>query len=266
PPRTVKNAAPTTRTLPTISVACMKKEARLLFRQWRRRRQQPVSPVGATRRTCSASLAFSHQLQMDSSPSESSSVRYCYNPTLHWNPQVEEYFVKAYGSDHFARISRALTFLLKVQRRPKMSKEGRGKAMNRHPSSYSCIRVNTPRASVDSVIEKLTSILHERNLQSTINSLCIDKSNGSAEGDHDLKLSAHEDGLRGDSTCLSIQKCQIPGLEYVLFVTGSGPHLLQYDDASGLKEVIVSRKCAEAVLRGAQVCTGVSILNTAVAH
>lgn len=42
-------------------------------------------------------------VQMD--PSE----RYCFNPTLHWNGEVEDYFVKAYGADHFARISKALT-------------------------------------------------------------------------------------------------------------------------------------------------------------
>ncbi|KAK1324559.1 hypothetical protein QJS10_CPA01g01660 [Acorus calamus] len=30
-----------------------------------------------------------------------SSKRYSYNPTLHWNPQVEEYFINAYGAEHF---------------------------------------------------------------------------------------------------------------------------------------------------------------------
>ncbi|KAK1303056.1 hypothetical protein QJS10_CPB12g00527 [Acorus calamus] len=38
-----------------------------------------------------------------------SSKRYSYNPTLHWNPQVEEYFINAYGAEHFDRISKALT-------------------------------------------------------------------------------------------------------------------------------------------------------------
>lgn len=37
------------------------------------------------------------------------SERYCYNPTLRWNPQVEEYFIKAYGSELFSSISKALT-------------------------------------------------------------------------------------------------------------------------------------------------------------
>ena len=36
--------------------------------------------------------------------------RYSYNPVLRWNPQVEEYFVKAYGAEHFSHISKALTY------------------------------------------------------------------------------------------------------------------------------------------------------------
>lgn len=53
----------------------------------------------------------------------------------------------------------------------------------------------------------------------------------------------------------SISKCQFPGLDYVVFVKGSGPHAIHYgyNEGKPLKEVIVSRKCAEAVLRGAQV-------------
>ncbi|KAG7591103.1 PUA-like superfamily [Arabidopsis thaliana x Arabidopsis arenosa] len=146
--------------------------------------------------------SISHQMEIDPSDSE----RYCYDPILRWNPQVEDYFTKAYGPDHFARISKALT----------------------RPSSYSCIRVNTVKTSSDAVIEKLTKILNE-----------------SEEG---LKL-VQPDGSS------PIAKCQIPGLDYVVLVNGSGPHRIEYD--SGLenppKEVLVSRKCAEAVLRGAQV-------------
>ena len=52
-----------------------------------------------------------------------------------------------------------------------------------------------------------------------------------------------------------ISKCEFPGLDYVLFVKGSEPHLIDYGyvDGKPTKEVVVSRKCAEAVLRGAQV-------------
>lgn len=57
----------------------------------------------------------------------------------------------------------------------------------------------------------------------------------------------------------SISKCEVEGLEYLVFVKGSGPHSVDYGcDEDGnvnppLKEVLVSRKCAEAVLRGAEV-------------
>lgn len=53
----------------------------------------------------------------------------------------------------------------------------------------------------------------------------------------------------------SIYKCQYPGLDNVVFIRGSGPHKILYGDKLGqsVKEIIVSRKCAEAVLRGAQV-------------
>ncbi|KAM1016374.1 hypothetical protein PS2_045540 [Malus domestica] len=45
-------------------------------------------------------------------------------------------------------------------------------------------------------------------------------------------------------------------MDYVLFVKGSGPHAIDYGcaaDGKPPKEVLVSRKCAEAVLRDAQV-------------
>lgn len=53
----------------------------------------------------------------------------------------------------------------------------------------------------------------------------------------------------------TISESQIPGLEYVVFVKGSGPYTIDYgyEPDKPPKEVIVSRKCAEAVLRGAQV-------------
>ncbi|KAJ4878919.1 NOL1/NOP2/sun family protein [Raphanus sativus] len=154
--------------------------------------------------SASQTRLLSHQ--METKPSSDSS-RYCYDPVLRWDPQVEDYFNKAYGADHFARISKALT----------------------RPSSYSCIRVNTVKTTSEAVIEKLTKILNE----SEDGSLKLVQSDGSSP----------------------ISKCQIPGLDYVVFVRGSGPHRIEY--GSGLesppKEVLVSRKCAEAVLRGAQV-------------
>ncbi|XP_075674114.1 rRNA (cytosine-C(5))-methyltransferase NOP2C isoform X3 [Castanea sativa] len=142
----------------------------------------------------------------DSSSSSSSSERYCYNPILRWNPQVEDYFIKAYGSDHFSRISKALA----------------------RPSCYSCIRVNTLKSTSDAVIQKLRTIIKEE------------------------EEDANVDGSESESEIGRISKCQLPGLEdYVVFFRGSGPHVIDY--ARPPKEIIVSRKCAEAVLRGAQV-------------
>lgn len=143
--------------------------------------------------------------------------RYTYNPpTLHWNPEVREYFLKAYSSDHFARISKALTT----------------------PSIYSCIRVNFLATTADVVIHKLLSIMRDQNLQiQTLNPKPL------------LLKDALTPISSSQTPC--IFKCQLPPLDYLLFIQGSGPHRLRYQDAP--KEVIVSRKCAEAVLRGAQV-------------
>ncbi|KAJ4839347.1 rRNA (cytosine-C(5))-methyltransferase nop2c [Turnera subulata] len=138
------------------------------------------------------------QMEEEDHQPGSGEERYSYNPELRWNPEVEDYFIKAYGPSHFSRISKALTY----------------------PSRYSCIRVNTLKSMPDTVMEKLRGIISQ------------------------------PEGGGG-----SISKCDIPALDYVLFVKGSGPHSINYHHSPGLppKEVIVSRKCAEAVLRGAQV-------------
>uniref|UniRef100_A0A0A9BQZ1 Uncharacterized protein n=1 Tax=Arundo donax TaxID=35708 RepID=A0A0A9BQZ1_ARUDO len=153
--------------------------------------------------------------------------RYTFSPRLRWQPEMEEYFSAAYGRDRFARISEALA----------------------HPSCYSCIRVNTLKSSTDAVMRKLMDFVHENGLSAGINGLEIDGQNG---GDQ-----AHE----GSSLSL-VHKCSYAGLENVLFVRGSGPHVLHYDSQPDqpVKEVIVSRKCAESVLRGAQVCFVFSLL------
>ncbi|KAK4437476.1 rRNA (cytosine-C(5))-methyltransferase NOP2C [Sesamum alatum] len=158
------------------------------------------------------------------------SERYCYNPTLRWNPQVEEYFVKAYGVDHFARISEALT----------------------RPSCYSCIRVNTLKSTSDAVIEKLLAILQERGWQNDP----AEGANVPYSSDDIATVPVDSSGFSDTSVkkC-SISKCKIPSLDYVVFVKGSGPHTIDYGykEDKPPKEVIVSRKCAEAVLRGAHV-------------
>ncbi|KAF0900260.1 hypothetical protein E2562_029813 [Oryza meyeriana var. granulata] len=162
---------------------------------------------------------------MDSSASASPSAaaaadadRYTYSPRLRWQPEVEEYFAAAYGRERFARISEALA----------------------HPSCYSCIRVNTLKSSADAVMHKLMNLVDQNGICGGINDLEIGQLNG-VEQEHEGSSLVH--------------KCPYSGLENVLFVQGSGPHALHYDSQpdQSIKEVIVSRKCAESVLRGAQV-------------
>ncbi|XP_057467945.1 rRNA (cytosine-C(5))-methyltransferase NOP2C isoform X2 [Actinidia eriantha] len=178
---------------------------------------------------------------------DAATERHCYKPTLRWNPKVEDYFIKAYGSDHFACISEALTF----------------------PSCYSCIRVNTLKSTSDAIIEKLSAILQESGQHYVIDN----KNQSDAKGEHIIDCE-HNDHVKESHVPLNsydsdkaalvlseraqtgqITKCQLPGLDYVVFVKGSGPHTINYGCAHDKlpKEVIVSRKCAEAVLRGAQV-------------
>ncbi|PVH36785.1 hypothetical protein PAHAL_6G169100 [Panicum hallii] len=110
----------------------------------------------------------------------------------------------------------------------------------RHPSRYSCIRVNTLKSSTDAVMHKLMDLVCENGLSDGINGVEIVEQNGGDQPHEQSSL---------------VQKCPYAGLENVLFVQGSGPHVLNYNSQpnQSVKEVIVSRKCAESVLRGAQV-------------
>ncbi|KAK4278949.1 hypothetical protein QN277_016719 [Acacia crassicarpa] len=170
---------------------------------------------------------------------EDLSNRYSYNPTLQWNPQVHDYFVKAYGSDHFSRISKSLT----------------------RPSCYCCIRVNTLRSTSDDVIEKLQAVMNKSGSENDLDSeRCSSEANSirHLEFSGNIPLEQTEDKANPLKACFQpapVSKCQIPDLDYVVFVQGSGPHNINYDYAHDRppKEVLVSRKCAEAVLRGAQV-------------
>ncbi|EPS65803.1 hypothetical protein M569_08974, partial [Genlisea aurea] len=148
------------------------------------------------------------------------SERYCYNTTLCWNPDVEKYFAKAYGADHFSRISAALT----------------------RPSCYSCIRVNELKTTTDAVFKKLLAVLEERRPQD--DSVMVE-----------TNVKSDDTASNSTSGKYSVSKCDIPSLDYVILVKGSGPHSIDYGHEADkpLKEVCVSRKCAEAVLRGAHV-------------
>lgn len=127
--------------------------------------------------------------------------------------------------------------------------------------------MNTLKSSPDVVIEKLLAILKEKEAEygndfnmGTEKSCFSDKSKEPQNLDECPEATSgplEEDVniLHGSFGSGPISKCQFPGLDYVLFVRGSGPHAIDYGYADGKppKEVIVSRKCAEAVLRGAQV-------------
>ncbi|PKA47201.1 16S rRNA (cytosine967-C5)-methyltransferase [Apostasia shenzhenica] len=198
-----------------------------------------------------------------SSSSSENQQRYCYNPTLRWNETVEEYFIKAYGLitlPEFPKLLRASLFILFFLPSPSLLLE--------HPSCYSCIRVNILKSSADAVMEKLKALLQEERVTEDLASMRVENSIFEAdEKDRCLsKEKSHviikvegmsENGEKPPEIFErpSICKCQFPGLDYVLFVKGSGPHSIECIDqpAQPVKEVIVSRKCAEAVLRGAQI-------------
>lgn len=136
--------------------------------------------------------------------------------------------------------------------------------MVRRPSCYSCIRVNTLKSTTDTVIEKLSTIVKETgHLNSKNRTLMggdVDVNTGielmqSGSQRASMKIEDEKNSITEKFQNPSISRCQVPGLDYVVFVRGSGPHTIDYGYANGRppKEVIVSRKCAEAVLRGAQV-------------
>ncbi|XP_027172981.1 putative methyltransferase NSUN6 [Coffea eugenioides] len=178
-------------------------------------------------KTSSLPLHRQSQGQMDLSE------RYCYKPSLKWNPNVEEYFINAYGPEHFSRISEALT----------------------RPSCYSCIRVNTLKSTSDAVIKKLSAILQERGLHNGMIRISNDRKHMEDFCSKPIEIGESADTRRTYAQNNLVSKCMIPGLDHVIFVRGSGPHAIDYGLSGGKspKEVIVSRKCAEAVLRGAQV-------------
>jgi hypothetical protein len=129
--------------------------------------------------------------------------------------------------------------------------------------------VNTLKSTSDAVIQKLVAIMKETehgdandNLSecdANVNTDTGVKQKGCLkETSISLNLSdcsKEINALKENFQTGPISKCQFPGLDYVVFVGGSGPHVIDYGYIHDKppKEVIVSRKCAEAVLRGAQV-------------
>lgn len=139
----------------------------------------------------------------------------------------------------------------------------------RRPSTYSCIRVNTLKSTTEAIIDKLASFLDENKLSTNaITSLSLDKKNAPGVGSDasidplSIRPSSHSD-LFVIGCKSAIYKCPLPGLDNVLFVKGTGPLRVEYGSRQEqpIKEVIVSRKCAEAVLRGAQVSSLTLLIN-----
>ncbi|KAF3443559.1 hypothetical protein FNV43_RR13246 [Rhamnella rubrinervis] len=149
---------------------------------------------------------------------EEISERYSYDPILRWNPQVEDYFARAYGPHHFSCISKALTtgdvnFIDNV---------------NLSKTDASC--------NFSTVMEE--NIFSNENNDSQSLHHCGKAASEQVGVTNMLKESFHSS---------PISKCQFPGLDYVLFVRGSGPHKIDYGYADGIppKEILVS----ENVLR-----------------
>lgn len=136
--------------------------------------------------------------------------------------------------------------------------------------------MNTLKSTSDAIIRKLRATLGGRLLLSSMSGSeavgdstvaevdQLNQGNFQKISDLSAKNSGDTDMLMTDSQNPHIYKCQYTGLDNIVFVRGSGPHKFQYGDQSGqpIKEIIVSRKCAEAVLRGAQVGKDTTLLGT----
>lgn len=146
------------------------------------------------------------------------------------------------------------------------------------PSVYSCVRVNTLQTTTKEVIKQLTRyVLQQQNdNQSRMLKQTEFQEKSSEAGDPHCaekadvtgtKLSRIQVGgtISAESTSEEDEGSESCGicfqhdvLDNVVMVKGKGPCSIDYTTVRGeggvLKEVVVSRKCAEAVLRGAHVC------------
>ncbi|KAI5084594.1 hypothetical protein GOP47_0000763 [Adiantum capillus-veneris] len=128
-----------------------------------------------------------------------------YRPNLQFNADVEAFFRRVFGMDHFEAICQALTC----------------------PSSYACVRVNTLQKTCQEVLTNLLKVLKDS---------------------HTTSISK-PDEANEDTLCF-----EHPVVKNTIVVQGDGPHQIDYIGKHGVfKEVVVSRKCAESVLRGANV-------------
>ncbi|KAI8021058.1 putative methyltransferase NSUN6 [Camellia lanceoleosa] len=147
------------------------------------------------------------------------SDRYRFEPSLRWNPQVEEYFIKAYGADHFARISKSLT----------------------RPSCYSCIRVNTLKSTNDVILKS-----HRKSAETRQQSAIDDMNQSDA---NQLLVASRK---------VHNSKCQLPRLDYCFVCQRFRPHNIAYAHAQDKppKEIIVSQNKSEVRFRK---CSGIYV-------
>ncbi|CAK9874412.1 unnamed protein product [Sphagnum jensenii] len=184
-----------------------------------------------------------------------------YRPRLEWNTEVYEYLSKAYGHQHFAQICNALIW----------------------PAIQSCVRVNTLETTTAEVIRKLRKHLLKKKEVTEEATGNHDTGTTRKEDGVSLPLTQAAAVSSEDILPRQQQQQQVPAaaaaaagdpkfeernaaeccfehelLKNVVLVRGKGPCNINYkigkeDNESGLKEVVVSRKCGEAVLRGAHV-------------
>ena len=131
------------------------------------------------------------------------------------------------------------------------------------PSIHSCVRVNTLQTTTKEVIKQLTRyVLEQQNGKQSMMLRLNDSQKGSSEAAdfEEAKCTIPGESSseldEGPETCGMCFEHDV--LDNVVMVKGRGPCSIDYNAARGeggaLSEVVVSRKCAEAVLRGAHVC------------
>ncbi|KAL3698749.1 hypothetical protein R1sor_012825 [Riccia sorocarpa] len=164
--------------------------------------------------------------RMEAAEVESSG--YGYRPKLVWEAGVRQYLNQAYGSVQFDAICEALT----------------------QPCINSTVRVNILQASTQEVMEQLRSHFTADG-QFSSNSAKTEVADGFEESLH----SAVESGEEGHEKFPEFKCLEHSLLKDVIIVKGRGPCEVECGGEADkpIKEVVVSRKCAEAVLRGANV-------------
>ncbi|GBF91388.1 hypothetical protein Rsub_04128 [Raphidocelis subcapitata] len=152
-----------------------------------------------------------------------------FEPSLEWDPHVAAYLSAALGRAAFRRVSAALC----------------------RPPLRTCVRVNTLKADAEEVAREL-----EAELSST-GAAADDGSGGGGGGGGGRENSGGGGGGGGGSASGSgsgggaRRIGRVDGAPMVLMLPGSGPHAVDYSETGG-REVLISRRAGEAVLRGAQ--------------